>query len=614
MGKFSTLSVGISGLSAAQTGLYVTGHNMANVDTVGFTRQMAMQHDFKSVTIGNNGRGINQVGLGTDVSCIRQIRDKFLDMAYRKESNKYDFYLVKSTVGSEIETILGELQSQYNTDSVLKDLYASLQELSFDPSGFAVRGNFISTAVTFVDKVSNVYTRLLNYQYNLNQQVKDTVTQINILTNRIQNYNRLIVDAELAGDHANDYRDSMNVAIDQLSHLIKIEYKEMPNGFVTIHAEGKELVANGNAQQLGLRYCGPGTPLVEPVFTLSEDILSWDTDVRTLFDYSKPVNALNKNDAGYLKSLIASRGMFLTTYASSAQTVPVAPRPSYAQPPGYTYGTDAGWDAYLRFLQAQKNNFNLECQIPKVMQQFDTIVHEIVTMVNDAVAPYVEVPAGSGIYTKDPNAPYDLQVDETTGLYINTRGTEIFIRKLYENDRFTGNVYNRERTPESDGYDIFHPSGLFETQYTAGNIAINPALLEQGGYNLIALMTADSQADAVNGLTDNTRVLKQLLEQWTTPIVDFTPTDPTDEVLSIDDAYRNFIAMLGTETSEALGFVQRQEELLVQVDNKRMTISAVSLDEEMRNMMIYQHAYNAAARVINVVDSMIDTLINRTGR
>lgn len=589
MGKFSTLAVAVSGMNAAQAGLYVTGHNMANVDTVGFSRQQALQQDFLSVNLSSSARGINQVGLGTDVSCIRQIRDKFLDVSYRKEAGKYEYYMTKSVVGNEIESILGELQSQYSTDSILKDLFNSLQELSFDPQSLSTRGSFISTAVTFVDKVSNVYNRLVEYQHNLNDQVKGMTQRVNQLVNNIDRYNSLIVEVESSGDRANDYRDARAVCIDELSHLISISYSEKPNGRVDIRCEGKELLVNGVVSQLGLRYTGQNCSFVEPVFTTRKDILAWDEDATPLYDLTKQVNAASNNDSGQLKALLVCRGFYPVTYATNPVEPAAVPKPAGTDP---LDGTDDEWNKYNQY---QKDLFNYKravfnmnyAFIPRVMKEFDTIVNKIVTLINDAVAPYVT--DSDGVRTKDPNAPYDLNYD-------NTGGVEIFVRRYI--DRYTGDHYNEE-----------NPDSYF-TLYSSGNLMINPILLEEGGYNLIALMTADSSADAVEGVGDNSIVLDQLLAAWKDKIVSISGGD----TLSIDDAYRQFINNLGVETNESANFADEQAVLLTQIDNKRQAISGVSLDEEMKNMMIYQHAYNAAARVINTVDSMIDKIINGTGR
>ena len=583
MSKFSTLATAVSGLNAAQAGLYVTGHNMANTNTLGYSRQRVLQQDFYSQNVGYNGIGLMQVGLGTDVAGIRQIRDKFLDMHYRAESGKHDFYNVKTVTGSEIETIIGELQSQYSTDSVLKDLWDSLNELSIDPSSIAARGTFVSTAITFIDKVNNVHDRLYDYQFNLNEQIKNAVTRINQLVEEIHKYNQLITANELTGDRANDFRDSRNYCLDELSHLIEIDYIERPGGRIDILSNGSELLANNFVNKLGFRYTHSEYSFVEPVFTQRQDILAWDERATPLFRMTGQVGAHIGNDKGKLWGLMVSRGLYPADYTHTEE-YRERPDPNlYGGIHSTLYREDLF--RYERWL------FNArQCVIPKVMIEIDTIVNKIVTMINDAVAPYIETPPGSGYCVMDPNAPYDLNYD-------NKAGFEVFVRK-YVNRYNADGTYNKE-----DPNDPF-------SLYSIGNITINPKLLDADGYNRIALMLADSISDQPGGVSDNRNVLTEMLAKWKDKIISFYGGEP----LSVDDAYRQFVTNIATETRESVNFVEQQAVLIQQIDNKRLSISGVSLDEEMKNMMIYQHAYNASARVINTVDSMIDRVVNGTGR
>jgi flagellar hook-associated protein 1 FlgK len=200
----------------------------------------------------------------------------------------------------------------------------------------------------------------------------------------------------------------------------------------------------------------------------------------------------------------------------------------------------------------------------------------------------------------DPNAPYDLN-------YSNTGGFEIFVRKNVPRFNDDG-TFNPERSPYTapDGRVINPP----HTLYTIGNIEVNPLLLDASGYNYIALMTAKSPADVPEGPSDNQTVLNILLKNWKDKFISIRGGEP----MTVDDAYRHFVATVATETRESIDFADQQMGLLVQVDNKRSSLSGVSLDEEMRNMLIYQHAYNASARMVNVIDNMIDRVVNHTGR
>ena len=80
-----SINTAVSGMNAARTALSVIGHNMANVNTPGYTRQRIIQHEFFSQTVGYNNGMPQQVGMGTDFRGIQQIRNKFFDISYREE-------------------------------------------------------------------------------------------------------------------------------------------------------------------------------------------------------------------------------------------------------------------------------------------------------------------------------------------------------------------------------------------------------------------------------------------------------------------------------------------------------------------------------------------------
>ena len=731
MAKMSSLGIAISGLHAAQTGLSVTGHNLANTDTVGFVRQQALQSDFFYTQVGSSG--LMKLGLGTNVSEIRQIRDKFLDISYRDEISRVHFYDVKYAAGVELERMLGETEGSYKFQSVLTDMWDALNELAIDPKSVETRGNFISTSVTFIDKANDMFDNLYTYQTNLNNQIMQTVLRVNQLMHSIYELNGRISGAEASGEHANDYRDLRNNDLDELAGLLDITYKERPNGVVDVMCGGHELVVNGVVAQLGLRYTGPLSDFVEPVFTYSSSILDYDPtgqNAKALFQYTGTVNAANDNDSGKLKGLLLARGLLPANYTTGLLGAPSAPAigappvpPSYPDPtalspllqslfsadyltaysnytaemaiyttqlaaytanpethsipiaptmpavsfaapatlapalqamldPAYiadyaTYQTDyaqyqldlaahlsdpvayptmpamptepdfhtyshsldpaasaffTSVDAYETAMPAynasfaayvsatapvkaqyskdldlyKKHQYDMQnCLIPKMQVQLDTLVHSIVTLINDTFAP-----ASGG--AQDPNAPYGMD---------GSQYTEIFIRGTYAyQDRFNGTTLVGENI--NDYYSL----------YTIGNIKVNPLLLNASGYDKIATSLSGDESDAT--------IVLNMLEKWKSGFIGVGDMDK----LSVDGFYRHLVAQHSTETNEAKNYVEKQLELVQQIDGKRKMISGVSLDEEMKNMMLYQHAYNAAARVINVIDSMIDKIVNGTGR
>lgn len=539
MSSFSSFAVATSGMRAAQAGLYVMGHNISNLDTIGYTRQSVIQEAYFSQNIGTNAFGTMQVGLGTNITNIRQIRDKFLDASYREENTKFNFHNTKYEVGTNVESILGELQSDHRTQAVISDLWSSINELVTYPSGLETRNNFITTCVSFLDKMQNTYNRLQTEQYNLNTEVKQTVKDINKLLNNINDYTKLIQENEFSGDRANDYRDLRNSALDELSGLLDINYIEKTDGSLSIFSEGKELLSNGTVNKLGFRYTKEGCSFVEPVFTSSENILSSsDTNAVSLYNF---FGNTSTSSGGKLKGLLLSRG------SSEAN---------------YTTGEDP--------LDLQ-GKFDVEnCTIPKIMKQLDKLFNKIVTAINDAVAPH-----SGGL--KDSDAPYDLNDKQT---YL-----EVFKRKQV--DRWSGNSYNGESPNDP------------KTLYSIGNIVINPVFWgEDAELDTLAL------AGSPHGIDDNS-VPEALLDWWKK---DNIPEDGKN--LSVDDFYKNMINVLGSSNNIDKIYTEQQAVLVEKTDADRQAIMGVSMDEEMQFMLIYQHAYNAGARVVNVLDSMIETILN----
>ena len=141
----------------------------------------------------------------------------------------------------EVESILGEINGESLSD-VMMDFWRQVNRLATAPDGIDERKAFIQSAAVFVDKVNHIANQLTAYQYDLNNQVKETVDRINSLAVQIIDLNEKIMKYEINGDNANDYRDARNKALDELAELIDIQYYEDATGRVQVKAEGHLLI------------------------------------------------------------------------------------------------------------------------------------------------------------------------------------------------------------------------------------------------------------------------------------------------------------------------------------------------------------------------------------
>jgi len=543
MSSMSTLSTMISALKSSQTALNTTAHNLTNIETEGYVRQQVLTKESNYQTYGTNSVSSFSIGSGIDVQAIRQVRDTFLDQSYREESGRMGYYEAQAGAVEEVETILGETEGEAFS-SILNDLWESVSELSKHPDGLETRGSFIQNSVVFVEKANFIMEQINDYQVNLNGEVISQVDRINEIGAGLDELNDLVGKAEVTGGNANDYRDQRNLLLDELSGMVKVTYREEADSTLLVNIENVPFVISGNYYEMDVAQAEPFSPLVVP---------NWPHLDRTVFNFSDPVSSAYDNDIGSLKGLVLARG---------------------------TRSAD-----YTDLVDPKVYNQEIEGSIIMQAQaQFDNLIHGVVTMVNDLVAPNTPVTPGDPTYLDTANAPYGLD---------GSQGTEVFVRTYMDR-------YDPTSTP-AGAYNEENASNIYSL-YSAGNIEVNPDVL--ANYNLIAL----SNERGSDG--DNT-VVQSMLDAWDESFSTLEPE--ASSRMNFTDYYVGFIGNIGSRGSLASAQMENQELMSTQIDNQRTMSTGVSSDEELGNMMKYQHAYNAAARVVSIVDSMMERVVTSLG-
>lgn len=521
----SSYTATISGMRAAQIGLNTVGHNMANNESVGYTRQMNVQNDYNYQKLKEQHVDSlkAKTGLGTITMQIRQIRNQFYDTKYRDANSISNFYSAKAEAGVEIETIFGELETDYTVQSIFTEMWNSVNDLVSHPDALETRSDFIQTCNTFVTEVKNVSDTLLEHQLNLNEQVKQTVSRVNELLDEVESLSMKIIRFTAEELDVNDYMDKRNLALDELSSLISIDIKTEPSGRVQIISEGKELLANGVCEHLGLKYSSNKYPFVIPVISRQEEIFAFGDDTPREFYPTLDSDMMSldsEKTCGKLKGLLVSRGNVVADYTTS----------------------DSDTNNYL---------------IPKAQRYFDTLVNSVVTLLNDTFCP------------KEGEQPADLYGDRT--------GAEIFIR--------------------STGYDrgIDENPDDLASLYTTNNIEVNPLLLDPAGYNRLCL--------SLSGDPGDTDLLDRVTAAWKEGVEKLGG-------LSVDSYYAQFTTELAIEIEEAQNQSDITSSTKEVTDEARKSISGVSLDEELTTMLKYQYAFQSAAKMLSIIDSMVNKVIN----
>ncbi len=236
LGTFDSFTTARLGIYAAQHGLRVTGNNISNINTAGYTRQRVDQVSFKT---GGNDRYASflerHIGSGALVSGINQIRDPYLDIRYRNTSSSTAYYDTKLSGLQEIASILDEVgKGGSAADGTDGDglLYAQLQDLmkqlrAYGASPTSDNNTLVRTAAeTLTMMFRNYAGRLEQVRLDTEKDLKANVEGANEVLRNIRDLNKSIRDAELHGDKALELRDERNRQIDALSEYmhIKVEY------------------------------------------------------------------------------------------------------------------------------------------------------------------------------------------------------------------------------------------------------------------------------------------------------------------------------------------------------------------------------------------------------
>lgn len=238
--SFEGLYISASGIYANKKSLDTVSHNISNANNPDYVRQRAI-HASSLYTQNTDGR--YKMGTGVDVQEIRQLRDEFLDIKYREESETFGYWKASGEILGEIEMIFNEVTNS-GLQKVMDDFWNAWSEAYKEPDSLTIRGLLHENAVAFTETVNHMSTQLDNLQFNLNKDILNKVEEVNTILKNISGLNKNIKMAEGYGKNivANDFRDKRNAMLDRLSTLIPIKTYEKSTGEAVVSLNGRDIV------------------------------------------------------------------------------------------------------------------------------------------------------------------------------------------------------------------------------------------------------------------------------------------------------------------------------------------------------------------------------------
>ena len=245
LSTFFGLEIARRALAAQQAATDVTGHNIANADTPGYTRQRADLAASDPYTVPSLGTPVTagQLGTGVTVQEVERVRDNFLDGQLRTEMSGLGRYQAQNDALSEVETIFNE-PSDTGLNNMLNTFFNDWQELSKNAESIPIRTSLVQDAVTLTDQFNHLYTQLETVKGNLNDLQQIDVGDINSKAQQIADLNVQIQNLITAGEQPNDLLDRRDALLDDLSKLADLTVKDSGGGAIQVSV-GSTLLVDG---------------------------------------------------------------------------------------------------------------------------------------------------------------------------------------------------------------------------------------------------------------------------------------------------------------------------------------------------------------------------------
>lgn len=248
---FGGLETGLRALRAQQLALELTGHNIANADTPGYSRQAPRMSASDPYTIPTMNRldAAGQVGTGVEVYEIIRMRDEFLDRQIQYENSSLGRWEARQSSLEQLEVIFQE-PSENGLAAQIDLFWKHLEELATRPDNISVRSTVLENGKNLAVTFNHLHEQLANYQKDLDKQAQILVERINSLSKQIADLNKEIGKIKALGEEPNDLLDKREALLQELSGITNVTVQKDNLSRYTISIEGTILVTGDNSFNL----------------------------------------------------------------------------------------------------------------------------------------------------------------------------------------------------------------------------------------------------------------------------------------------------------------------------------------------------------------------------
>lgn len=618
---FSGIELGKRSIMAHTDAISTAGHNISNANTEGYSRQRVQLKEFDPLYRPDLERPerAGMIGQGIDVQSIMRIRDEMLDQRITAQQNQESYWDTRSKYYTMIEQIYNE-PDEVSVRSNMDKFWESWQELSINPESQAARQAVVTRGESLADSIKSKWENLMGVGSLINSDIDSTVKQINSYANQIAAVNSEIVRSRGVGDNPNDLLDRRDLLVDKLSKLANITTDRRDPDEFMVHLDGKVLVQGGVARNF---------------------------DLVSLTDnngYEKLVWADTREDAsvsgGTLGALIELRDVDVRNEIQSLNTMTMNFSDLVNDVHRNAYGANnvTGLDFFTQHSFVENVNGNFDRNGDGVLDHSYIFRFTGTTTLNpqeqigfegvmtfsgpsgNVQVPYHPTDTVETVINRinDSNGEVKAYLDRNNNLVLkgttaqNVENPDFVIRHVEDSGFFLTGYSGILAASGADGaYDFARADAV---DFLAGaQFAVSP-VLNPAGYievngvikNDVKSVAAAFRDDSGNVNAGDGRAAVEIASIRNTKVM-------IGHERTLDDYFADSVTNVGLKGEQAENNLKSHMAIMNDLRTMRDSISGVNIDEELSDIIKFQHGYNAAAKFVTIWDSLIDTVINRLG-
>ncbi len=625
---FMGIEIGKRGLMAHNQGLTTTGHNLTNASTEGYSRQRVEFGTFEPIYAPHLNREETPGQLGQGVVAVRveRVRDELLEGQIVAQQGGLGYWDTRDKYVAILEQIHNE-PTEVSVRAQMDKFWDAWQELSLHPSETAPREAVVQRGKTLIDAIHGQYRRLASTRDMLEEDIGVVTYQVNGLSRQIAMLNEEIVKVEAMGDNPNDLYDRRDLLVERLGKLVPVTVDRRDPDEFMVHIDGHVLVQGSIARELALEtdpgndgysrimWKDTGSQAFIPGGTLGALVELRDVDLREeiaaldtmTLSFTDMVNEVHRGAYG----LNGSTGVDFFTEQPAINNVAG----------NFDRDGDGAYDSsYVHRITGgnaldPQEQLGLAGVIRLSAPGGEVSVEYRPT---DTVADLVKRINFSGAEVTARLTPDGrLQLRATTAA--DSANPDFVIRHVEDSGEFLAGYAGLLASSGPEGaYDWARPDAVVGLRAggeagPGAEFAVAPLAHPSGWIEVSRAVSLDLTSVAagfgLNGRPaeagDGSAALA-IARLRSGPVM-------VGSQSTFDDYFADAVARIGLKGEQAGRMAETQSRIVKNLTDTRDSISGVNIDEELANMIKFQHGYAAAAKFIANFDEMLDTIINRMG-